>query len=158
MGTEIERKFLVKDDSWRQQAGRGVWLRQGYLAAGAGLSVRVRTDGDHAWLTIKGPSHGLSRVEFEYAVPPEDAAGLLALCGPRLVEKHRHRLEASGHVWEIDEFHGANAGLVMAEVELTCADEPVARPAWLGREVSDDPRFLNASLSRSPYASWGPVS
>lgn len=157
MGTEIERKFLVKDDAWRQDAGPGVLLRQGYLAAAEGLSVRVRTDGERAWLTVKGPSEGLSRAEFEYPVPPEDAAAMLELCGARLVEKRRHRKTHAGHVWEIDEFLGANAGLIMAEVELARADEAVGLPDWVGREVSDDPRFLNASLSRHPYASWGPI-
>jgi adenylate cyclase len=157
MGTEIERKFLVKDDAWRQDAEPGVLLRQGYLAAGDGLSVRIRTDGERAWLTVKGPSDGLSRAEFEYAVPPEDAAALLALCGTRWVEKRRHRHAHAGHVWEIDEFLGANAGLIMAEVELAQADEAVALPEWIGREVSGDKRFENASLSRSPYSVWGPA-
>ncbi|MEX1045390.1 MAG: CYTH domain-containing protein [Chthoniobacterales bacterium] len=156
MGTEIERKFLVKDDSWRRDAGPGILLRQGYLAAGEGLSVRVRTDGQRAWLTVKGPSEGLSRAEFEYAVPTEDAAALLGLCGARLVEKRRHRLEHSGHLWEIDEFLGANAGLIMAEVELRQADQAVAQPDWVGPEVSGDKRFENASLSQSPYGVWGP--
>jgi len=157
MGTEIERKFLVKDDSWRPEAGLGVLLRQGYLAASEGLSARIRTDGQRAWLTVKGPSEGLSRAEFEYAVPSEDAAALLALCGTRLVEKSRHRLRYADHVWEIDEFLGANAGLIMAEVELARADEAVALPDWIGREVSGDKRFENASLSRNPYTVWGPI-
>jgi len=157
MGTEIERKFVVKDDSWRPDAGPGVLLRQGYLAASEGLSVRIRTDGERAWLTVKGPSEGLSRAEFEYAVPSEDVAALLALCGTRLVEKRRHRLRYADHVWEIDEFLGANVGLIMAEVELAQADEAVALPGWIGLEVSGDKRFENASLSRSPYTVWGPI-
>ena len=156
MGTEIERKFLVKDDSWRQEAGPGILLRQGYLAAGDGLSVRIRTDGEKAWLTVKGPSEGLSRAEFEYAVPPQDAEALLELCGSRLVEKRRHRVGFAGHVWEIDEFLGANHGLIMAEVELAVADEAVALPGWIGLEVSGDKRFENANLSRSPYRVWKP--
>jgi adenylate cyclase len=155
MGTEIERKFLVKDDAWRQEAGPGVLFRQGYLAAGEGLSVRIRTDGERAWLTVKGPSEGWRRAEFEYAVPPEDAAALLELCSSRVVEKRRHRHPYAGHVWEIDEFLGANAGLIMAEVELARAEEAVALPGWIGREVSGDKRFENASLSRSPYSVWG---
>lgn len=154
MGTEIERKFLIKDDSWRKDAGPGTLLRQGYLAAGEGLSVRIRTDGERAWLTVKGPADGLSRAEFEYAVPPEDAAAMLKLCGPRILEKRRHRIECAGRDWEIDEFLGDNAGLIMAEVELNRADEEVALPPWIGLEVSGDQRFENASLSSKAYRLW----
>jgi adenylate cyclase len=152
MGQEIERKFLVKDDSWRAAVESSSVLRQGYLAVDHGTTVRVRTDGAEVWLTIKGPAEGLTRAEFEYRVPLTEAEPLIGLCRGRVVEKTRHKVRAGGHVWEIDEFTGANAGLVVAEVELRHADEGIAKPAWLGREVSGDRRFDNASLSVRPYA------
>jgi adenylate cyclase len=154
MGQEIERKFLVKDDSWRAAVESSSVLRQGYLAVDHGTTVRVRTDGAEVWLTIKGPAEGLTRAEFEYRVPLTEAEPLIGLCRGRVVEKTRHKVRAGGHVWEIDEFTGANAGLVVAEVELRHADEGIAKPAWLGREVSGDRRFDNASLSVRPYAHW----
>jgi adenylate cyclase len=154
MGQEIERKFLVKDDSWRAAVESSSVLRQGYLAVDHGTTVRVRTDGAEVWLTIKGPAEGLTRAEFEYRVPLTEAEPLIGLCRGRVVEKTRHKVRAGGHVWEIDEFTGANAGLVVAEVELRHADENITKPAWLGREVSGDRRFDNASLSVRPYAHW----
>ena len=154
MGREIERKFLVKDDSWRAAAESSAALRQGYLAVDNGTTVRVRTDGADVWLTIKGPAEGLTRAEFEYRVPLTEAEPLIGLCRGRVVEKTRHKVRSGGHVWEIDEFTGANAGLVVAEVELRHADENITKPAWLGREVSGDRRFDNASLSVRPYAHW----
>ena len=155
MGTEIERKFLVRDDSWRAAATESRGLRQGYLAIDGQCTVRVRTDGEEAWLTIKGPQAGLARAEFEYRIPCEDADALLGLCRGRLVEKVRHLVLLGGHVWEIDEFSGANAGLVVAEIELDRVDESFERPEWLGDEVSSDARYLNANLSSKPYGSWG---
>jgi len=155
MGTEIERKFLVRDESWRAGAADRRGLRQGYLAIDRQTTVRVRTDGAEAWLTLKGPQVGLVRAEFEYRIPREDAEALLELCGGRLVEKVRHRVPFGRHVWEIDEFLGANAGLVVAEVELSQPDEPLERPGWLGSEVSEDSRYLNASLSLRPFGTWG---
>ena len=154
MGQEIERKFLVKDDSWRAAVESSSVLRQGYLAVDHGTTVRVRTDGAEVWLTIKGPAEGVTRAEFEYRVPLTEAEPLIGLCRGRVVEKTRHKVRAGGHVWEIDEFTGANAGLVVAEVELRHADENITKPAWLGREVSGDRRFDNASLSVRPYAHW----
>ena len=154
MGTEIERKFLVRDNSWRAAAAESRRLRQGYLAIDGQSTVRVRTDGEKAWVTIKGPQAGLARAEFEYRIPHEDAELLLDLCRGRVVEKVRYRAAFGGHVWEIDEFAGANAGLVVAEIELDRADEPFERPEWLGDEVSGDPRYLNANLSSKPYGSW----
>ncbi len=154
MGREIERKFLVKDDSWRAAVESSATLRQGYLAIDNGTTVRVRTGGAEVRLTIKGPAEGLIRAEFEYQVPVTEAEALIGLCRGRVVEKTRHKVRSGGHVWEVDEFTGTNAGLVLAEVELQQADEEVAVPPWIGREVSGDRRFDNASLSVRPYALW----
>lgn len=156
MGIEIERKFLLRDESWRQLADAGVDYRQGYLCGDASIAVRVRAAGDAAWLTIKGGGTGISRLEFEYPIPVADADAMLAqLCRSPLIEKRRYRVPFEGHVWEIDVFAGANAGLVLAEIELEHPDQPFARPPWLGEEVSDDPRYFNAQLSRHPYSEWG---
>lgn len=153
MGVEIERKFLVAGDSWRQQAGAGVSCRQGYLVAGQGITVRVRILGEEAFLTIKGPTVGISRCEFEYAIPPGDAAELLALCENR-VEKTRYFIPCGGLVWDLDVFGGANEGLVMAEVELESEGQPFELPEWAGREVSGDPRYYNSHLARNPFTRW----
>ena len=154
MGTEIERKFRVRDDCWREGV-RGVYYRQGYLQAERERTVRVRLAGNTGWLTIKGETRGVTRSEFEYPIPPEDAAALLdELCDRPQIEKYRYRVEHDGHVWEIDEFLGDNAGLVIAEVELASADERFSRPPWLGEEVSDDPRYFNANLVRHPWRDW----
>ena len=152
MGTEIERKFLVAADGWRQAPGTP--LRQGYLCNTPERSVRIRTAGQDAWLTVKGATQGVTRAEFEYAIPIADAQALLALCGDGLVEKIRHRVDHAGKLWEVDEFQGANAGLVIAEIELNDPDEPFERPPWLGEEVSEDPRYYNASLARTPWSRW----
>ena len=153
MATEIERKFLVTGDAWREGAP-GTEFMQGYLSRDPARSVRVRLAGDSAWLTIKGPSTGLSRPEFEYPIPPADARALLELCPEPPIEKTRFRIDHHGHQWEIDEFHGANAGLILAEIELESEDASFARPAWAGREVSRDPRYFNASLVHSPFRDW----
>ncbi|MEX1111680.1 MAG: CYTH domain-containing protein [Chthoniobacterales bacterium] len=150
MGTEIERKFLVADESWRPAVESSAVLRQGYLAIDEGSTVRVRTDGAAAWLTIKGPADGLTRAEFEWAVPWAEADALLELCRGRVVEKTRHKLRSGDHLWEIDEFAGSNAGLIVAEIELHREDELFAKPPWLGSEVSGDRRFDNARLSLRP--------
>ena len=154
MGTEIERKFLVTDERWRQGA-TGTLFRQGYLCNERTHSVRVRIEGDRARLTIKGGSTGIVRTEYEYDLPMDDAHELLEhmVQGP-VVEKDRYRVPWQRHTWEIDEFLGANAGLVVAEVELQDATEAVALPPWVGAEVSEEPRYFNASLSRRPYCDW----
>ena len=154
MGTEIERKFLVQDDSWRARVSSARQLRQGYLAIDGGNTVRVRTDGQRAWLTVKGRGEGISRPEFEYEVPAGEADDMLALCRGRLVEKTRHLVECHGHTWEVDEFRGANAGLTVAELELDDDTAVFSKPAWLGEEVTTDPRYLNASLAVHPFGSW----
>lgn len=153
MGQEIERKYLVKGDSWREGA-QGTLYRQGYLAKDAERTVRVRVAGEKAFLTIKGRTRGVSRAEYEYAIPMEDAEELLALCDGPLVEKTRHEIVHAGLTWEVDEFHGDNDGLVMAEVELEREDIAIDLPAWAGAEVSHDPRYYNSSLSKRPYKFW----
>ncbi|MBU3666342.1 MAG: CYTH domain-containing protein [Chthoniobacterales bacterium] len=154
MGVEIERKFLVAGDAWRGASTGSRHLQQGYICAGEGNTVRVRTDGARAWVTIKGEPQGIRRPEFEYGIPAEDADGLLALCGTRIVEKVRHLVPHGGRVFEVDEFLGANAGLIVAELELRRVDENVSLPSWIGREVSGDPRYANAALSLHPFGAW----
>jgi adenylate cyclase len=154
MGIEIERKFLLSDDGWRG-LGEATLMRQGYLCADPVRTVRVRIEGERAVITIKSKSVGASRGEWEYEIPVPDAAELLErLCEQPLVEKTRHRIEYQGHVWEVDEFLGENAGLVVAEIELASEDEAFERPAWIGQEVTGEKRYYNSSLIRLPYAKW----
>lgn len=156
MATEIERKFLVTGAGWRDLADAGVPFRQGYIAAEAGRSVRVRVMGDRAVLTIKGPTTGITRSEFEYPIPVADAQTILdTLCPPPLIEKTRYTLQWGDLCWEIDEFAGANQGLILAEVELARDDQAIALPDWVGQDVSDDFRYYNLSLARHPYREWG---
>ena len=154
MGQEIERKFLVVGDDWRQ-ADQGELMCQGYIPTQDARTVRVRRVGDRAYLTLKGPSVGLVRPEFEYSIPVADAQAILAtLCQPPLIEKTRYRLPLEDIVWEIDEFLGENQGLIVAEVELASADQVISLPAWIGAEVSYDPRYQNSNLARHPFRSW----
>ena len=154
MGVEIERKFLLRGDGWRG-LGQPVLLRQGYLSSHKDRVVRVRIEGDQAMLTIKGRTVGASRGEWEYPIPLAEAAELLdGLCEQPLIEKYRSRITIGGHVWEVDEFLGANAGLVVAEIELGSEDEAFDKPDWVGEEVTSDVRYLNANLIRHPYTSW----
>lgn len=154
MGTEIERKFLVVGDAWKRGA-RVQRFRQGYLSVEQERTVRVRAVDEHGWLTIKGLSRGFTRVEFEYPIPVADAQRLLdELCLQPIIDKTRYEVRDGGRLWEVDEFHGANAGLVVAEIELDSEQEAFERPHWLGREVSDDPRYFNANLIRHPYCDW----
>ena len=157
MGTEIEKKFLLRNDNWRQSAHKQVRYRQGYLRTGrdSACSVRVRIDGDNARLNIKSATLGTTRTEFEFPIPIEDGNAILdQLCATPFVEKTRYYVKHEGHLWEIDVFEGDNAGLVVAEIELTRDDEPFARPEWLGEEVSHDPRYYNVSLVTHPYKDW----
>ncbi len=156
MGIEIERKFLVRDDSWRSLLTiPGVLLRQGYLAGGPPATIRVRTDGVQAWLTIKGPVEGIRRAEFEYPIPVADAEEILAHhCMGPVIEKIRHRLPHGELTIELDEFRGENAGLLVAEVELPSEDTLFSPPAWLGEEVTGDYRYHNSQLVRHPYNTW----
>lgn len=154
MPREVERKFLLKDDAWKN-LGEAVLIRQGYLSTDPGRTVRVRVIGPAAYLTVKGPSTGVSRAEFEYPIPMDDAVEMLeTLCRQPIIEKHRTRIPIGGVVWEVDEFHGLNQGLVLAEVELESPDQAVDLPDWVGEEVSDDPRYFNAGLVEHPYSEW----
>lgn len=155
MGIEIERKFLVLDESWKQASTSASDLRQGYLNMEQRCSVRVRTDGGRGWLNIKGATVGAQRPEYEYEIPLDQAEQLLDhfAVGP-LIEKTRYLVPCGEHVWEVDEFRGANRGLVVAEIELDDPAQAFERPAWLGQEVTDDIRYYNTSLSRHPYSSW----
>lgn len=154
MGIEIERKFLLASDAWRT-LGQPVLLRQGYLSSARERVVRVRIEGGQAMLTIKGANVGASRGEWEYPIPLADATELLdGLCEQPLIEKYRHRIEHAGIVWEVDEFLGANAGLVVAEIELASEDQPFEKPDWIGAEVSGDARYYNANLIRHPFSQW----
>lgn len=150
MGEEIERKFLVASDGWKAFVESSSLLRQGYLSSNAKATVRVRTWDDRlARLTLKGPARGLVRSEYEYDIPMADALELLAMAEPHVVEKRRHLVPFGGLTWEIDVFEGRHAGLVIAEVELESASQQVELPDWIGRDVSDDDRYNNASLSRT---------
>jgi adenylate cyclase len=153
MGTEIERKFLVVSDAWKTEVPGKIY-RQGYLSINEQCDVRVRIAGNSSFLTIKGKQKGISRAEFEYEIPLTEAEELLRLCPPPLVEKTRHTRDFAGKTWEIDEFHGANNGLVMAEVELSSESDALELPSWCGKEVSDDKKYYNAYLSRNPYSTW----
>jgi len=147
MSIEIERKFLVKEESWRASADAGCLYRQGYLHADPERTVRIRLAGEQAFLTIKGKRTGFSCPEFEYSIPPADAEKLLLLCGKKVLEKTRYRLEWKGLLWEVDCFHGRHEGLVLAEVELTEENQKIRLPPWVGKEVSLDPAYTNAHLA-----------
>lgn len=161
MGIEIERKFLVEGDAWRAAAHRVVPMAQGYLndlatvdSGAMQASVRVRIEGEAAYLNLKSREAGPRRQEFDYEIPVADARALLALCVGGTIDKHRHYVEHQGHLWEIDEFLGDNAGLVVAEIELDAVDEVFARPDWLGAEATDAQRYYNLALASRPYARW----
>jgi adenylate cyclase len=154
MAIEIERKFLLCGEDWRQQVHRSEYLAQGYLG-GTHASVRVRVSGVKAWLNIKSQTRGTTRLEFEYPIPRADADTLLAqLADGPVISKTRHHVEIGKHLFEIDEFDGDNLGLIVAEVELQSADEAFPRPSWLGTEVTEDLRYYNLSLVKHPYSKW----
>lgn len=161
MGIEIERKFLLSDDSWRDAVTDSERIAQGYLVSAQALhdgtaraSVRVRRTGDRGWLNIKSAKLGIERAEFEYPVPIADAEQMLAELCDGVVEKIRHHVIVDGVLFEVDEFFGDNAGLVVVEVELPTTDAAFPRPSWLGREVSHLPRYYNVNLIAHPYARW----
>ncbi|MFZ0789270.1 MAG: CYTH domain-containing protein [Chromatiaceae bacterium] len=155
MAIEIERKYLVKNDSWRSGVESEHRIMQGYLASDPRITVRVRVMGDAAFLTIKGPTSGIGRSEYEYPIPVADGEAMLReLAVSGLVEKTRYRVRCGAHVWDLDVFAGENAGLVMAEVELESEDESFELPDWAGKEVTGDARYYNASLARQPFTRW----
>ncbi len=155
MATEIERKFLVLNDRWRAQAAPGVRYRQGYISGSKNASVRVRIEGEVARLNIKSATLGVTRREYEYTIPASDAEEMLThLCDTPLIDKLRYHLRHGEHLWEIDVFEGDNAGLVVAEIELSREDEPFARPDWIGQEVSHDARYYNVCLAQHPFRNW----
>ena len=155
MAIEIERKFLLRDDSWQASADSGEFIRQGYLAGSEKSSIRVRIAGDQANINIKSATLDITRQEYEYAIPVVEANEMLdSLCEGPLIEKIRYHVSHEKHLWEIDVFSGDNQGLVVAEVELGSAEENFERPDWLGEEVSDDTRYYNVCLVRHPYKDW----
>ncbi len=158
MAQEIERKFLLAGDGWRGLA-EGVEYRQGYLCAEQARTVRVRIAGDQGFLTIKGAAAGITRSEYEYAIPVEDARALLdTLCPQPQIEKKRYTIPFKGFLWEVDEFFGLNQGLIVAEIELSYENQPFERPEWIGREVTADRRYANAALCIAPFNTWQPQS
>jgi adenylate cyclase len=155
MAIEIERKFRVLNEDWRAVAQRRTLLRQGYLANTERCSVRVRVAGEAGWLSVKAMTPGIARAEYEVAINPRDAAEMLdKLCQGPLIEKWRHIVPHGGREWEIDEFLGDNAGLIIAEIELDSEQAQFGRPDWLGAEVTDDVRYYNFRLAQQPYRSW----
>jgi adenylate cyclase len=154
MGIEIERKFLVLGRDWRSM-GKKALLRQGYLSSNPERTVRVRVEGDAAQITIKGKTSGATRQEWEYSIALADANALLdTLCEQPIIEKFRYRIPYEGMTWEVDEFLGENAGLVVAEIELADENQAFIKPSWIGEEVTSDPRYFNSSLLRHPFSRW----
>ena len=152
MAKEIERKFLVKD-SWQPQSA-GIKIAQGYLSTVPERTVRVRIKGDKGYLTIKGKNQGISRAEYEYEIPRQDAEEMLQLAEQPILVKTRYLEQQGEFTWEVDVFAGENQGLVVAEIELPAEDAEFSRPAWLGQEVSGDVRYYNANLIKCPFSLW----
>ena len=154
MGVEIERKFLLKNDTWRSLA-KGTKYRQGYLNSTKERTVRVRTIDDRGYITIKGLNKGATRVEYEYDIPESDASAMLDdLCERPIIEKNRYKIDFAGLIWEVDEFFGENRGLVVAEVELESEGQQFEKPDWIGDEVTGDPKYFNSNLVINPYIKW----
>jgi adenylate cyclase len=155
MVMEIERKFLVINDHWRAAADAGMDVIQGYFTTDQQCSIRVRLSGDKANLNIKSATLGITRSEYDYPIPATEAKEMLDhLCIKPLIGKKRYHVRHGRHLWEVDVFSGANAGLVVAEIELAHIDEQFTRPDWVGAEVSDDPRYYNVCLVQHPYSNW----
>lgn len=153
MGIEIERKYLVRNDDWRT-LGIPMHYVQGYLVSDSERTVRVRVAGANGFITIKGQSQGISRLEFEYLIPREEALEMLQLSAIPLIEKYRTKVRYEGKLWEVDEFEGMNKGLIMAEIELKSEDETFSVPDWIGQEVTGDIRYYNSFLAQKPYKNW----
>lgn len=154
MAVEIERKFLLCHDGWRDSIEKTVAMRQGYLGGNAHSSIRVRLEDDKAALNIKHKLIGIQHQEFDYVIPGNEATQLLTLCDRPLIEKKRHLLHYADKLWEIDEFEGENQGLIVAEIELAAANEEFSLPNWVGAEVTDDVRYYNICLVNKPYSKW----
>jgi adenylate cyclase len=154
MPREIERKFLLRDDGWRAAAVERRRMTQGYVASAPRVSVRVRLAGEEAAINIKAGGLVASRLEYEYPIPVDEARELLGLCAAPLIDKTRHFVPHGGFVWEVDEFHGDNAGLIVAELELESEGQEFPRPSWLGREVTHLERYYNSRLAKHPYRNW----
>jgi CYTH domain-containing protein len=154
VGREIERKFLVRSDAWRALA-QGIMCRQGYLNSAKERTVRIRTVGEKAFLTIKGIAVGIVRAEYEYEIPFAECNAMLdVLAEKNVIEKKRYTIPQGGLIWEIDEFFGDNAGLIVAEVDLESEDQKFDKPEWVGGEVTGDPRYFNSNLSKHPFTKW----
>lgn len=155
MATEIEHKYLVIPEAWKEIVPeRSIDIKQGYLLTDPDKTIRVRTKGEHGYITIKGKSTGASRLEFEYEIPLADAVDLIARFCSNVIEKTRHLVIYESKVWEVDEFKGLNAGLMVAEIELTSEDERYALPRWAGKDVTEDVRYANSNLSIRPFTAW----
>ena len=154
MGLEIERKFLIKNDSWKNEIKKTVSIRQGYLNSEVERTVRIRIQGEQGVLTIKGKNQNVTRKEFEYQIPLDDAINLLSMCEKPIIEKTRFLIPSNRSTWEIDVFDGENKGLVIAEIELTSEEESFDIPNWLGEEVSSESKYYNSSLITNPYGNW----
>src|SRR5690554_489636 len=154
MPLEIERKFLIKNDSWKNHIESKIKIAQGFLNDDPHRTIRIRVTNQDAFLTIKGKMSGISRPEYEYKIPLKDATELLKMCKPNIISKTRYIVNCKGHKWEIDIFHGENEGLMIAEIELENEHETFSSPNWLGKEVSQESRYLNVMLSKLPYSKW----
>lgn len=154
MAIEIERKFLLATEEWRNQINKQTIIKQGYLNSHPERTTRIRIKGEKGFFTVKGKSNGNSRLEFEYEIPLSDAEVLLQLCEKPIIEKTRFEIYLDNHTWEIDEFEGENKGLVVAEIELQSEDELFTKPNWLGKEVSDQSKYFNSSLIKNPFSRW----
>lgn len=154
MGLEIERKFLLKNEDWRSEIQESTTIKQGYLNTHIERTVRVRVKGNKGFLTIKGKTENVSRKEFEYEIPVEEAIAMIALCEQPVIEKTRNIIKQNGFTWEIDEFDGENKGLIVAEVELENEGQIIQLPNWIDEEVSNDPKYYNSSLLARPFKNW----
>lgn len=155
MGIEIERKFLLKNDAWKKSNAKPLVLKQGYIKNSKKGVVRIRTCDSTGFITVKGETRNASRLEYEYEIPVKDAEEMLdKLCDKPLVEKKRYNIDHGGFQWSVDQFLGANLGLVVAEIELETEDQAFDRPSWLGKEVTGDPRYFNSNLITTPYSDW----
>ncbi len=154
MGIEIERKFLLTGEDWKENIKSKTEIKQGYLNTDKTRTVRVRIRANKGYLTIKGKSNTISRPEYEYEIPYSDALELLKLCDKPIIAKHRYEVEYKNHLWEIDVFEDENKGLIFAEIELNSENETFEKPSWIGKEVSKDSRYHNSSLVKRPYSDW----